>query len=256
MNPSRRILSIVFALAGSLFLLASCSTMEAAEKKRLERLEAKKKEAAAAKAEAASLPAGLSQETGALFQPLDKSLTYSKEAAKLEKSVDQASLSQQATAVGTTQVIAPGPDPVSFKAVLQTAKELELVAKGYEAFCAATYDVMVSLRAYGLAKNVKGIETVRAVSAEWQAYLASMKIAPRGNGITTERTRAFFHSLGKSQVLLDEAIAGINSYLDRQRTRSWQAISGPQQPATTTTTATPASLAPTATPSPASTPAP
>lgn len=194
-------------------LAASCSTMAASENARQARLSQKKD----APAPSASPATPGSNETGSLLQRRKESLKYDPETAALEKSVDKALATR--VDLNTTDSLAPGPVVPRLKQRLETPKDLELALTAWDAYAEATWNVMVSLRAWGLKKNIAAVQAVVQAGAVWKDWFATMEVDCLAPGMDVARLETFFRGLGRSRATADKAVEGINAYLDRQRTR-------------------------------------
>jgi len=192
--------------------------MQAWETSRKAQVEKKQEEEAKAIDPAA---AAFPEQTGSLFQPKREILKYDAETEKLKQSLESAQELKNQTDSQKTGQIAPGPLMPDLKYKLETPEDLRLISQAYLIYAEACYDVYLSLHSYGLKKNVDGIKQIQLVSDEWKLYFSEVKINSLNPLMKEADIRTFFEQLGQGEAILDKAIQGINTFIDRQRTRTY-----------------------------------
>jgi len=197
------------------FVLNSCSTMNEYDKIRKQRLAEKMH---ASPSPSPSPERGVSG-SGTLFSPIVKKDLTQEERKMAAASLDQAQTVAKTTDPNLITDVASGPIVPVLRSGLTGQEDLDTVSKAYAAYADAVVAVSVSLRAYGVAKNLPGIEQVRRVADWWKAYFGTMQVQPQNEAPGRKAVDAFFDSIGESDQRVRQAMADMNTFLDGQRTR-------------------------------------
>ena len=195
----------------------SCSTMMEYDKIRKQRLNDKM--------HASPSPSPVAERgvsgTGTLFSPVIKKDLTEEERKIAATSLDQAQTRARETDPSSLTDVAAGPIVPVLRSGLTAQEDLDTVSKAYDAYVDAVVAVSVSLRAYGIAKNLVGVEQVRRVADWWKNYFEHMQVQPQGVQPDRKSVEAFFATIGKADERARQAIQDMNGFIDGQRTRGY-----------------------------------